>query len=335
MAIEDFTTYTEIDVNNRITLTANKLDVDALQRKDTTIVYKSFGAGFLGDITHYVTVNCQACNQGGLCGIHSVCSNPAPRLDLLAADDGWGTWYYRSTTGTNYRIYLQDFTGVSSADSYNQTSVIGIKWLTIERSGNNISCKIYDDSSRTILRDTLATTTSANSYEYVNCGYADGNPADSRTVWCEIYDLQVTSNQPPSQPTNLVPNNGQTGVSFDPTLQADVSDPDGGTIDVYFYDASDDSLICTSLGVASGTTVNCIWNNLDCDREYSWYVVVDDGEFTISSPTFTFRTNLCPLNNPVKEKIDYRYKYKVVDSEGTKYKEAQKDRYKYKAKKQE
>ncbi|MFO7967297.1 MAG: S8 family serine peptidase [Archaeoglobaceae archaeon] len=99
-----------------------------------------------------------------------------------------------------------------------------------------------------------------------------------------------TTNTAPDAPTNPSPSNGATGVSTSPELSVDVSDPDDDSMDVSFYNASDDSLIGTETGVASGSTASVTWDSLSYSTTYSWYAVADDGAATNTSSTWSFTT---------------------------------------------
>jgi hypothetical protein len=105
-------------------------------------------------------------------------------------------------------------------------------------------------------------------------------------------------NIPPNKPIDPIPINGATGVGFNPTLSVEVNDPDLDILTVRFYDASDDSLIGADNAVPSGSRASVIWTNLAPSVTYSWYAIVDDGEFTNQSDTWSFTTgtvNNAPL----------------------------------------
>ena len=70
-------------------------------------------------------------------------------------------------------------------------------------------------------------------------------------------------------------------------LSVDVTDPDGDSMDVEFYDASDDSLIAEDTGVASGGTASVTWSSLTTGS-YDWYAIADDGSATTQSDTWSF-----------------------------------------------
>jgi hypothetical protein len=90
-------------------------------------------------------------------------------------------------------------------------------------------------------------------------------------------------NAGPDSPVNPSPSDGATGVSLSPTLSISVSDPDGDPMDVSFYNASDDSLIGTDIGVLDNDFASITWSELAEGITYSWYTVVDDGSASTTS----------------------------------------------------
>jgi hypothetical protein len=90
---------------------------------------------------------------------------------------------------------------------------------------------------------------------------------------------------------NPVPSNGAVGVALNPTLSVDVSDPDGDSMDVSFYDASGPTLIGTDAGVLSGGTASVTWPGRSVGTTYNWYAVADDNIAGITqSATWSFTT---------------------------------------------
>jgi len=101
----------------------------------------------------------------------------------------------------------------------------------------------------------------------------------------------VEVNQAPNAPTNPSPADDATDVEIPVTLSVTVSDPDGDAMDVTFYDASDDSVIDTDTGVASGGTSSVAWSGLEAETEYSWYAKAYDGAlWSAKSSTWSFTT---------------------------------------------
>lgn len=140
-----------------------------------------------------------------------------------------------------------------------------------------------------------------NNWEVVNSedddASADGYPILQdldRKNQLQAQNIYV-SNHPPDAPSNPSPSDTATGVDDSTTLSVDVSDPDGDSMDVSFYDASDDSQIgSTQTGVSDGGTASVTWSNLNWGTSYSWYAVADDGSATTQSSTWSFTTNYAP-----------------------------------------
>ncbi len=114
----------------------------------------------------------------------------------------------------------------------------------------------------------------------------DGLTSTNSSTWV------FTTNYAPNIISNPSPTNGATGVNTNPTLSVNVSDPDGDSMNVSFYDASDDSLIGTETGVVSGGAASIFWLGLSEDIVYSWYVVVSDGSTSTTSLTWSFTSIL-------------------------------------------
>lgn len=112
------------------------------------------------------------------------------------------------------------------------------------------------------------------------------------TIYVDHMYIEASNqpNLPPAMPTNPNPANGAIGVDIDPTLSVAVSDPNGDSMDVTFYDASDDSVIDVDYNIPSGGTASVVWSDLVYETTYSWYAVADDGEYTNQSPTWSFTT---------------------------------------------
>ena len=110
-----------------------------------------------------------------------------------------------------------------------------------------------------------------------------------------VYHINLTvdipsANHPPSKPSNPSPANNSKDISINPTLSVLVTDPDDDLLDVYFYNALDDSLIGTVDNVSNGSVATIQWSGLDYNQTYFWYVIVNDSEFEVRSDTWNFKT---------------------------------------------
>ncbi len=167
--------------------------------------------------------------------------------------------------------------------------------------GDSMDVTFYDASDDSV----IGTDTNVASGSRASVDWSDANSYDATYSWYTIADDKTHGttqsatwsfttlaepNDPPYAPTNPDPADGATGVDVDPTLSVDVSDPDGDSMDVTFYDASDDSVIGTDTNVASGSRASVVWSNRAYDTTYSWYTIADDGPGDTQSATWSFTT---------------------------------------------
>jgi len=103
-------------------------------------------------------------------------------------------------------------------------------------------------------------------------------------------DLYIITQLPPDKPINPQPENNSKDVSLNPTLSVYVTDPDNDIMDVFFYNAFDDTIIDTDLNVNSGDTASIQWNDLTYNTTYQWYAVAKDSEYESKSDIWTFTT---------------------------------------------
>ena len=123
-------------------------------------------------------------------------------------------------------------------------------------------------------------------------------------------------------PEEHSPADGSTDIALDVplTLSVTVTDPDGNSMDVSFFNASDDSPIGTDDNVASGGTAQISWEGLSSHTDYTWYAKADDGIVVTQSPTWTFRTlNNAPekpvQKSPCGEDVQFSDEQRMVDLE--------------------
>jgi photosystem II stability/assembly factor-like uncharacterized protein len=127
----------------------------------------------------------------------------------------------------------------------------------------------------------------------------DGENTTQSDTWSFTTD---SVNEPPIEPDDPLPNNGNTNVGVNPTLSVNVNDPDADSMTISFYDASDDSLIGIDDDVINGGRAYITWSNLLTSTTYNWYTIADDGEYSTESEIWSFTTKadnnepLIPIN---------------------------------------
>jgi len=143
---------------------------------------------------------------------------------------------------------------------------------------------VSDGGTASVTWDNLS---AGNSYSW----YAvadDGSATTTSSTW------SFTVNIPPDRPSVNNPSDGVSGTDDSVNLNVAVNDPDGDSMDVCFYDSSDDSQIACNTGVADGNSTSVTWSGLSWGSQYSWYAVADDGKATNQSSTWSFTTQYAP-----------------------------------------
>jgi hypothetical protein len=196
MPLEDFTTYTEVDPNNRFTVTATKVDVVGLERNEDAYVYADKGVDhFDGDFE--ILFETFANSGASAFMAHAMMSNfiddyeghRAANESFLAVDrDGAEDIILVERDGAG------QFPDVSSR-------TVGPWYCIFERdesvgSFGTMYCFIYSDSDRLTLVDTLSialhTSKKDFRYYYVANSVNDGNVLPF-TGYSQNHDLQEIS----------------------------------------------------------------------------------------------------------------------------------------------
>ncbi len=137
------------------------------------------------------------------------------------------------------------------------------------------------------------------------------------------YPLMNPWNEPPYQPSDPNPEDGSTEIPTNAVISVYVSDPEGNTMDISFYNAVTQELIDTAYNAPSFTRTHVTWKNLSINTTYFWYTIADDGTYTNQSDTWKFTvgetTNNPPeaptINGPLNGNvgIDYTYNFSTMD----------------------
>jgi hypothetical protein len=111
-------------------------------------------------------------------------------------------------------------------------------------------------------------------------------------VFYELFLDQTPGGNVPNEPEMLGPLDGAINQPLNPFLQAKFTDDNYNTLDVIFYDASDNSILYTFDDVAVDTVVEYQWNGLVSDTVYSWYVKSINNEGSRKSDIYSFTTGV-------------------------------------------
>lgn len=205
MAYEDFTGYSEVDPNNRFSQTTTRNTWAGLTGDETAYVYKDYTADHFGDFEHAIDTFLDAATgdgetystYAGTWAVSNSSTSPYASQNSLFVTwlNFWGL-QIRLTNRTNWS---------NTTDTY-AASLDTAYYLTIERATTALTCKIYSDSARTNLLDTLSVACNETTYQYLHCGWsADTNGLESTDGYNEKLDLSPGA--PPPAAQFMVPKN--------------------------------------------------------------------------------------------------------------------------------
>jgi hypothetical protein len=109
---------------------------------------------------------------------------------------------------------------------------------------------------------------------------------------------ELLENHPPDKPSDPLPEDGSINNYIILTLSVLVIDRDNDSMDVYFYDASDDSFIGNNSNTPNGSRAKVQWEFLEYNTTYFWYAVVNDSISENYSYVWQFTTEKRPSDPP-------------------------------------
>lgn len=243
---EDYTSYTKVDPNSRISVTTSRVTWTDLTRNEDAYVYYDKGNDYFDStFNHNFTLNITSGDVSS-----SLFSTPwmvANSIDTIsgilgnASDDALMLEFFY--TGATARLYLNENIGVTSNESgYYQISLNTEYFITIQRNESvgtygTLYAYIYSDSVRETLLSTLnLTLTEKNDFRYIyaisSVNYSNPN---KHSGYIEHLTLNIGSN--PTVETLTADN-----ITWNPyiewfrvTLSGNVTDDGGEDITASFY----------------------------------------------------------------------------------------------------
>lgn len=178
---EDLSTYTEVDPNSHISATSTRMTGTGINRNETAYAYYDKGADYFDALDidfDFCVTELSAIDLFGVTGISNT----------LGAQNSWGANDIRVTayhTSGQPRVYIS----TNSVSDYMVITVGTTYYCTLERASGNatVNLKIYSDSGRTTLLDTLSlsisTASTKHRYIYgISSQYTNNNYAASGYV---------------------------------------------------------------------------------------------------------------------------------------------------------
>jgi len=179
MPLEDFTTFTENDANSRFTVSANTIAVTLLKAEIDHNVVKDYGAAFFGDLPLGIEWDAVINASSNNAGMHALAMTNTPAKSYAQHrpenDDEPSFWcQFTRTSGAEDFLIIQTFGTGNVFDIGAWGATVRI-YFTLTRSGTTFTLKMYSDSGRTTLTDTLAVTSISTAFQHL---FAVNNPYD-------------------------------------------------------------------------------------------------------------------------------------------------------------
>lgn len=231
MALEDFTTYTEVDGQACLTVIAAKITALQIRNSNTdSYVYKDKGAAHFGNFEHLHSgenYDSGTTDNGAYCLVWGI-------SDTVNDFANWANGiflYYSLDPGINkHWLREREANAWGDLDGYAGTRFTRY-WYTTKRAGTTLTCKIYTDAARTVLVDTLTITCINTTLRYM---YAISSLANTDTDDMNVYsydlDLQEGGTLNPADDANA-----SDSVKFD--VQEHMAD-DANASDTTKFDAT-------------------------------------------------------------------------------------------------
>ena len=196
------------------------------------------------------------------------------------------TVYYTAVTNTPPTVTNPSPVNASTGVSLQPTCHIDVS----DAEGNTMNISWYENTTGTwILQQTNSSITNGTYYwtfdnatSYNTVYYWKVVVDDGTDTTTEIYHFTTKSNTPPSI-SNVYPSNSSTGIDLQPTCHVYVSDGDGDSLTVYWYEnttGQSNWILQQTNNTNDGTVYWQYTNASSYDTLYYWKVVVTDGTNT-------------------------------------------------------
>ena len=189
--LDDYTTFTEVDPNNKITINSSTQITTAADKIPAAYLYKDYGVGvFKGDLEHYLTaktISNSAYNAWNVCW--SLSNEIGAHLEVQEGI-GVSVLPYSVDTKPNFCVF-KIVGGVRTYSTKFQANHGVYYYLTVIRNGSTVTCNFYSDSNRTNLLGTRSITSApTTNYRYIYAFQNQGVGATGFTFTMSTYNLK-------------------------------------------------------------------------------------------------------------------------------------------------
>ena len=175
--LQDFDNWTETDVgSDRLTVTSTKAELASVIKNETVTLVCDKGADNIGVFTYEFDFKITAMSDSATQGLVAV-SNTAVSTHQAMSDAAIGVSVYAYKLGTDYRVYIQNYDGNSSAtsDGLSFSTLYYATFIRKTDGGNEISLEIDNSADRASPEWSGKTITyTADTFRYVAVSFSHG-----------------------------------------------------------------------------------------------------------------------------------------------------------------
>ena len=232
------------------------------------------------------------------------------KSNIINRCNGNGIYVSSSSSTIQSNTLLRNQVGINLMGSNNQVKSNKIKYSTIwgiyagKGTQNNLLF-----ANRFILNKITAKDEGHNQWYSTNNrgNYWDDYPGVDRNL-DKIGDTSYSTNgltdlyplgyfpSPPYKPTGPVPQDGKDNVGLTVRLRVNVSDPIEKPINIFFYNAKDNTLLGEAHGIPSGSNGSYILY-LPFQTTFAWYAIANNSKLQNRSNIWIFTTKSIPPTN--------------------------------------
>jgi len=194
----------------------------------------------------------------------------------------------------------------NSSENISLNPILGV--IVSDPNGDIMNVSFYNASDNNLIDidydvisgDTASVAWHGLQYNTTYSWYAIANDSKSETMsdtWI-FTTFSDDVNHPPLKPENPLPENGSVDINTSPKLSVDVIDPDDDTMNVSFYNATNNEIIGIVNDVDSRGEASIDWPDLAYNTTYSWYAIANDSKSETMSDTWHFLTESPGVNHP-------------------------------------
>ena len=179
-----------MDEGDDIVVTAKRCAFTALPREVDSHVYDDYGSGYFGDFNIEFEAEITASDSQSILFLCAVSNTIGSGAAWISANDAIRVQAFNNAGSLEVRLKDEN---TDNVDNYvDGGSTMNLLYFTFERSSTTATLKIYSDSTRQTLVDTLTITCETGTKQYLYC-CASRDDANAATITGYTQNFEIVS----------------------------------------------------------------------------------------------------------------------------------------------